>query len=135
VVNESRTERLTGIAVVGSANLDLVAYAPRRAAPGETVLGTGFEQHPGGKGLNQAVAAAGAAVTAFAGCCGDDDAAAMLRESLDGHGVDTAYFTALPGATGRALITVTPDGENSITVLPGANHRLTAAQVTAALDA
>jgi len=126
---------LAGIAVVGSANLDLVAYAPRRAAPGETVLGTGFEQHPGGKGLNQEVAAAAAADTAFVGCCGDDDAAVVLREWLDGHGVDTAHLTALPGASGRALITVTPDGENSITVLPEANHRLSAAHVTAALDA
>jgi ribokinase len=121
--------------VVGSANLDLVAYAPRRAAPGETVLGTGFEQHAGGKGLNQAVAAATEAATAFVGCCGEDDAAAVLRESLDTHGVDTAHFRALPGASGRALITVTRDGENSITVLPEANDRLTAAQVTAALDA
>ncbi|WP_405579560.1 ribokinase [Streptomyces sp. NBC_01190] len=126
---------MTDIAVVGSANLDLVAHAPRRPEPGETVLGTGFEQHPGGKGLNQAVAAAGRAATAFVGHCGDDDAAAVLRDALRGRGVDTAHFTAVPGASGRALISVTPDGENSITVLPGANTRLTAADVTAALDA
>jgi ribokinase len=87
----------TAIAVAGPANLDLLAYAPRRAVPGETVMGTGFEQHPGGKGLNQASAAATAADTAFVGCCGDDDAAVVLRESLDGNCVDTTYLTALPG--------------------------------------
>jgi ribokinase len=123
------------VAVVGSANLDLVARTPRRPAPGETVLGSGYREYPGGKGLNQAIAAAGTAATAFVGCCGSDDAAAVLRDALRTRGVDTTYFTTVPGASGRALITVTPDGENSITVLPEANTRLTAATVTAALDA
>jgi ribokinase len=123
------------VAVVGSANLDLVAHVPHRPAPGETVLGSGFEQHAGGKGLNQALAAARVAPTAFVGLRGDDDAGDLLLAALVRHGVDTTRFAKSAGASGRALITVTPDAENSITVLPEANSRLTGTDVTAALDA
>ncbi|MFC8824146.1 ribokinase [Streptomyces sp. NPDC057137] len=122
------------VAVVGSANLDLVAHTSRRPAPGETVLGTGYHQHPGGKGLNQAVAAATMTTTAFVGRRGSDDAGRGLAAELVRHGVDTSQFLAVEGPSGHALITVTPDGENSITVLPEANHLLLPADATQALD-
>jgi ribokinase len=116
------------VLVVGSANLDLVATTARIPAPGETVMGSGYAEHPGGKGLNQAVAAARAgAATAFVGALGDDAAGATLRDVLDEAGIDathTATFGDVP--TGRALITVSDTGENSIVVVPGANARVVA---------
>lgn len=111
--------------VVGSANLDLVATVDHLPAPGETVLGRDYAEHPGGKGLNQAVAASRAgARTAFVGCLGTDAAgdalhALMSEESLDPYVVDVAR------PTGRALIAVDDGGENSIVVVPGANSCLT----------
>ncbi|QXE38713.1 ribokinase [Streptomyces sp. GMY02] len=125
---------MTHVAVVGSANLDLVAHTPRRPAPGETVLGGAYRQHPGGKGLNQAVAAATLTTTSFVGRRGSDEAGRVLATELVRRGVDTSHFLALEGASGHALITVTPDGENSIVVLPEANHRLLPDDVTRALD-
>ncbi|MFE4174060.1 ribokinase [Streptomyces sp. NPDC056909] len=125
---------MTRVAVVGSANLDLVAHTPRRPAPGETVLGTAYLQHPGGKGLNQAAAAATVTTTAFVGRRGSDDAGRALEAELIRRGVDVSQFLALEGPSGHALITVTPDGENSITVLPEANRLLLPADVTRALD-
>lgn len=122
------------IAVVGSLNLDLVAPVPHHPVPGETVLGGDIAQHPGGKGANQAVAAArlGAEV-AFVGRVGDDDAADILVDAARDHGVDTTHILRTPQVpTGRALIAVNPSGENSIIVSPGANSRLTAADCEAA---
>lgn len=81
------------VCVVGSANLDLVATADRHPAPGETVLGRTYAEHAGGKGLNQAVAAArSGARTAFVGAVGDDDAGERLRRLLTDEGVDTEHL-------------------------------------------
>jgi ribokinase len=111
------------VCVVGSANLDLVATTPRIPGPGETVLGNSYAEHAGGKGLNQAVAAArsGAAV-AFVGCLGDDDAGRRMRAVLAGDGISDAAVGVSGAPTGRALIVVDGNGENSIVVVPGANH-------------
>ncbi|MFW6690577.1 ribokinase [Streptomyces sp. MAR4 CNX-425] len=114
------------IAVFGSVNMDLVAYvatAPRR---GETVSGREFRTVPGGKGANQAVAAAraGGAVTMI-GAVGDDGFGGELRAALDGAGVDTAGLRTAPGASGTAHIVVDDDGGNSIVVVPGANAAVT----------
>jgi ribokinase len=111
------------VCVVGSANLDLVATAARAPAPGETVLGHSYAEHPGGKGLNQAVAAArSGANTAFLGALGSDAAGALLRQVLEVDGIDhTGVHVVDDLPTGRALITVGDDGENSIVVVPGAN--------------
>jgi ribokinase len=115
------------VCVIGSANLDLVARTPRIPGPGETVLGTSYAEHAGGKGLNQAVAASRAgARTAFVGAVGDDAAGALLRSVLAGAAVESrAVRTTHEHATGRALITVSDDAENSIVVVPGANGALT----------
>jgi ribokinase len=113
------------VCVVGSANLDLVAATARLPAPGETVLGTDFAQHAGGKGLNQAVAAARAgAATAFVGAVGDDDAARILLAELAAAGIDTSLVGVRQRPTGRAVITVDERGENSIVVVPGANEEV-----------
>ena len=111
------------VVVVGSANLDLVARTLRLPGPGETVLGSDFAQHPGGKGLNQAVAAARAgASVAFVGAVGDDDAGRVLRSVAATEGIDVSGLSVADGvATGRAVITVDDSGENSIVVVPGAN--------------
>jgi ribokinase len=123
-----------GVLVVGSVNADLVVTVARRPGAGETVLGSDLATFPGGKGANQAVAAArlGARV-ALAGRVGTDSFARFLREGLEREGVDTRHLRAVPGPSGVALITVDPDGDNSIIVAPGANARLDAAAVAAAL--
>jgi ribokinase len=122
------------VAVLGSANLDLVATAPRIPHPGETVLGTSYAEHPGGKGLNQAVAAARAgSVVAFVGCVGDDDAGRRLRHEAQSAGVDVGGLRTVDGSpTGRAQIVVDDAAENAIVVIPGANQQVTAAGVPAA---
>ena len=110
------------IAVVGSINLDLVARCERLPRPGETLTGATFERVPGGKGANQALAAArlGAAVRMF-GAVGDDsfaeEALALLREG----GVDLGGVRRVDQPTGVALILVDAAGENQIVVAPGAN--------------
>jgi ribokinase len=109
--------------VLGSLNMDISVTVPRLAGPGETVLGSAARLQPGGKGANQAVAAArlGASVR-MAGCCGDDDFGRTLRSALEASGVDVAAVRILAGVpSGLALITVDAAGENSITVAPGAN--------------
>jgi ribokinase len=124
------------IAVVGSLNLDLVTPVPRHPVPGETVLGGDIAEHSGGKGANQAVAAArlGGQV-AMIGRVGEDDAADVMAAAVRAEGVDTAHLVRTPGVpTGRALIAVNPSGENSIIVSPGANSRLTAADCQGAAD-
>ena len=111
------------ITVLGSLNMDISVTVPRLAGPGETVLGSAARLQPGGKGANQAVAAArlGASVR-MAGCCGDDDFGRTLRSALEAAGVDVTAVRVLPGVpSGLALITVDATGENSITVAPGAN--------------
>ncbi|MBA3604610.1 MAG: ribokinase, partial [Acidimicrobiia bacterium] len=122
------------VCVVGSANLDLVATADRLPGPGETVLGVDFREHPGGKGLNQAVAAARAGGrVAFVGTVGRDDAGTQLRAVLGAESIDVEALDDVDGTpTGRALIVVDRRGENSIVVVPGANAATVAPHVAAA---
>src|SRR4029453_2357882 len=123
-----------GVGVVGSLNLDLVVRVARLPGAGETGLGEDVFRNPGGKGANQAVAAArlGRRV-AMVGRVGDDDAGRQLLASLEADAVDTAQVQALPGVpSGTALITVSEDGENQIVVSPGANGRLGPGDVAAA---
>jgi ribokinase len=110
------------ITVVGSANVDLVARAPRLPRPGETIGEATFARIPGGKGANQAVAAArlGAAVR-FVGRLGTDD---LVLQSLAAEGVDVSAVRVDEGESGVALIVVDDAGENMIVVAPGANARL-----------
>jgi ribokinase len=124
------------IAIVGSINLDVVVEVERHPVPGETVLGGDRVELPGGKGANQAVAAArlGAEV-AFVGRVGDDDAGRRLRDGLAAEGVDVAHVVVDASApTGMALIAVDRAGENTIVVSSGANARVSAADVEAAGD-
>jgi ribokinase len=122
------------VVVVGSVNADLVVGVDRRPAPGETVLGSDLAVHPGGKGANQAVAAARlGGRAALVGRVGDDGHGALLREALAADGVGLDHLATTPGVpTGVALITVGPDGDNSIIVSPGANARLGPDDVAAA---
>ena len=116
------------VCVVGSANLDLVVTTARLPAPGETVSGTSYAEHAGGKGLNQAVAAARAgARCAFVAALGDDEAGDRLAAVLSADGIDTTLVQRRAGTpTGRALITVDDGAENTIVVVPGANGEITA---------
>lgn len=119
--------------VVGSANADLVIRVERRPAAGETVLGSDLAVHPGGKGANQAVAAARlGARTALLARVGDDAHGRLLLDAQREAGVDTASVLVGGAPTGVALITVDPSGDNSIVVSPGANGRLTPEDVRAA---
>ena len=114
------------VIVVGSVNVDLVVHGQRLPAPGETVSGGTFARHGGGKGANQAVAAArlGAEV-AFVGAVGDDDLGEEALRLLEAEGVDVRAVRRLEGvATGVALIAVDADGENQIAVASGANLEL-----------
>lgn len=115
------------ILVVGSLNMDLVVHAPRYPAPGETVIGSTFQTFPGGKGANQAVAAArlGAQVVMI-GRVGEDDFGDSLIETMMADGVDTSHILRNADApTGVALITVDAAGQNAIVVASGANAFLT----------
>ncbi|TDC25086.1 ribokinase [Streptomyces sp. 8K308] len=125
-MNHPATTGAPAIAVLGSTNMDLVAYvsvAPRR---GETVSGREFRTVPGGKGTNQAIAAArsGGRVTMI-GAVGDDDLGPRLRAALADSGVDTAGLRTVPGPSGTAHIVVDDKGGNSIVVVPGANGTVT----------
>jgi len=123
------------VIVVGSVNVDLVATVDHLPAPGETVTGATFAQHPGGKGGNQATAAArlGASVS-FVGGVGDDPLADEARAAMVAEGVDVDHLAALPGPTGVALIVVDRGGENLIAVASGANAAVTPELVAAAFD-
>lgn len=123
------------VIVVGSVNIDLVATSERLPAPGETVTGAVFGRHHGGKGGNQAVAAARlGAATAFVGAVGNDEFGSEARIALEAEGVDVAGLAVLPATTGVALILVDARGENLISVASGANADLTPDHVLAALD-
>jgi len=114
------------VAVVGSCNIDLVARAAALPRPGETVLGSSFAAIVGGKGANQAIAAARAgARCAIVGAVGDDAHADAIRAALRDSGVDTRGLRTVAGPSGTALIVVDGAGENSIVVVPGANGALT----------
>ncbi|MER6529901.1 ribokinase [Streptomyces sp. NPDC001508] len=119
--------------VVGSANADLVISVERRPDAGETVLGSDLAVHPGGKGGNQAVAAARlGARTALLARVGDDAYGRLLLDSQRAAGVDTVGVLVGGAPTGVALITVDPSGDNSIVVSLGANGRLAPTDVRAA---
>ncbi len=122
------------IVVVGSLNMDLIGRAAHIPVPGETVLGSLFTTSAGGKGANQAVAAArlGGDVT-MVGCVGGDEYGRQLLANLQADGVDTQFVRMVTDAhTGVALIIVDDAGENSIVVISGANWQLTQADVAAA---
>ena len=121
----SRVERVTipvALTVVGAINVDLTARVARHPVPGETVADGVLSRQPGGKGANQAAAAArlGASVR-LVGAVGDDLAADDMRSALQSAGVDTTGVQTVAEATGTALIVVDDAGENSIVVCPGAN--------------
>ena len=118
------------VVIVGSANLDLVARTLRLPKPGETVTGSNYFEFCGGKGANQAIAAARAgANTAFIGALGNDHAGETLRVAFKHDDVDISAIQFVSEPTGRALIGVSDDGENSIIVVPGANHAITIGDV------
>ncbi|NRQ37167.1 ribokinase [Nonomuraea sp. NN258] len=114
------------ISVFGSANMDLVAYVSEAPKRGETVTGHRFRTVPGGKGANQAIAAARAgAEVAFLGAVGDDGFGTQLRTTLTESGVDVRGLRQVPGPSGIAHIVVDDAGGNSIIVVPGANGTVT----------
>ena len=116
----------TRVVVVGSANMDLIGMAPALPRPGETVLGGDFVMLPGGKGANQAIAAARAGAScAFLGAIGSDAFGVTLKARITAAGVDTSQLRVVYGASGVALVMVNADGENAILVTPGANGAFT----------
>jgi ribokinase len=123
------------IAVFGSINVDLVTRVPALPRPGETVLALSYQTLCGGKGANQAVAAARAAggltPVAMIGAVGDDGFGVLSRENLASEGIDVAGVAAAPEPTGCAFIQVEDSGENVITVASGANRLLTAKVMSA----
>lgn len=118
------------VVVVGSINVDLVLGLPALPGPGETVVATAVRQSGGGKGANQAVAAASlGAPTYLVGCLGDDASGSATAEDLAAAGVDLSGVRVVQGATGVAVVLVDPAGENSIAVASGANATLSADMV------
>src|SRR5690606_3436491 len=111
--------------VIGSLNVDLVTSVEEHPRPGETVRGRGLDRYAGGKGANQAMAAAGAgAEVVMVGRVGADEGGALYRERLARAGIDVAHVVTDEGEpTGHALIVVNEDAENTIVVVPGANGR------------
>jgi len=128
-------ERRPRVSVVGSLNADHRVRVARIPTAGETVLGSEIVAAAGGKGANQAVAAARAGATAkIVGAIGDDLDGELVRRAIADENVDIRYVRVIPGAqTGRALITVDAQGENTIVVSPGANSLLTHADIDAGL--
>jgi len=126
------------LTVLGSLNMDISVTVPELPVPGATVLGRAAAFAPGGKGANQAVAAARLArdtgmPVAMVGCIGDDDFGRTLRAALQAEGIDDSRVrTAVGAPTGIAMITVDHAGENMITVAPGANHEVSTTDIAAA---
>ena len=135
-IGDNRPVASGRVLVVGSVNVDLVVAAPRLPGPGQTVTGGDLARYQGGKGGNQATAAArlGARV-AFVGSVGDDEMGRQARSALASEGIEVTSLAVSGRATGVALIVVDPRGENLITVAPGANEDVHAAQVRTALAA
>jgi ribokinase len=124
------------VLVIGSLNVDLVVRCPRMPESGETVFGTDLQRHAGGKGLNQAIAAARAgASVSMCGAVGDDDSGAWLREQLRRDSVDDGLITAASGPSGTALIEVDDAGRNRIVVISAANTTVTPDHTIAAISA
>ncbi|WP_202864936.1 ribokinase [Rothia halotolerans] len=126
-----------GVCVVGSVSRDVTVAVRRFPAPGETVVGSSVSYGLGGKGANQAVAAALTGTpTTFLGCVGDDSAGSSLQASLAEHGVGISRLARIPGMdSGSAHITVDAAGENSISIVPAANLSLGREMVAAAAAA
>ena len=117
----------SNVIVVGSANQDYLIDSSALPEPGETRLAKGLKKLPGGKGANQAVAAARLGATVhFVGAVGDDDDGARMINTLQNEGIDTGAVEVTSEPTGLAIVTVLPGGENAITVVPGANFTVTA---------
>jgi ribokinase len=133
-IDEPRMTKPPRVTVLGSLNMDISVTVPRLPGPGMTVLGSAARFTPGGKGANQAVAAArlGADVR-MVGCVGDDDFGRQLLAALRNEGVDAGSVRSVAGVpTGLAMISVDGTGENLITVAPGANHEVAAADIDVA---
>lgn len=128
--------RPAGIVVVGSANQDYIVTVTAPPGPGETVMATSLLTQPGGKGANQAVAAARLrGDVSLIACVGDDADGAQLIRELRSEGVDTTDVEILSrGRTGLALVSVWASGENSITVVPGTNFALTSDRVRRTIE-
>lgn len=125
----------TALTVVGSINLDITATASRLPTPGETVGGAALRQQPGGKGANQAVAAARlAGASRMVGAVGRDEAGRSLLEAMASAGVDVQDIAQVDAATGTALVLVDSEGENQIVVCPGANGEVSVEGVSFAED-
>lgn len=113
------------VAVVGSLNIDLVIELDRMPSPGETVFGSRLERHPGGKGLNQAVAAARLeSEVHMIGAIGDDGSGDWLMDVVTREGINAGGIAIAKGTSGTALIEVDASGENRIIVIPGANDQV-----------
>jgi len=118
------------IVVVGSVNMDLVAHAHQIPAPGQTLIGTGFDTTPGGKGANQAVAIARLGYPVqMIGMVGEDVFGQALLDNLSNAGVGTAAVERVPGPSGVAPILIADNGENAIVVVPGANGKVDEAAI------
>jgi ribokinase len=119
-----------GLIVVGGISIDLVAFADKLPAPGESILGSDFKIILGGKGSNQAVAAALAGThSTLVSCVGTDVFTDFATDALEGFGVDTAFVRQVEGPTGIAHIRVAASSQNNIVVIPLANFRITKSQV------
>ena len=126
---------MVSIAVVGSTNIDMVAYADQIPERGETVTGKDFAIGFGGKGANQAVMAARLGVqTYMVGAVGDDVFGQSAIKNFVDQGVNTQYLATVPGSSGVAPIWVDGGGDNRIIVVPGANAKVTVAQVENAIN-
>lgn len=124
------------VLVIGSLNVDLVVRCARMPDSGETVLGSNLERHPGGKGLNQAIAAArDAANVTMCGSVGNDDNGGWLVDIMRAEGIRDDFLHRQGDQTGTALIEVDDSGRNRIIVVPGANSDLTPEQAIAAVQA
>jgi ribokinase len=123
---------MASIVVVGSLNMDLVAVTPRIPVAGETITGNNFFSAPGGKGANQAYAAAKlGGATAMLGRVGEDDFGRAMRGNLAKVGCDVTGVRTVAGPSGVALIFVAENGANSIVIAPGANHKFAVKDIEA----
>ncbi|QNN21612.1 ribokinase [Planctomycetales bacterium ZRK34] len=121
------------LVIVGSVNMDLVLRVPHQPKPGQTIRASDFAELPGGKGANQAVAAARlGAESIMIGRVGDDAFGGTLRSQLAGAGVQIDALQTTPGPSGVALISVDDDGQNAISIVAGANGRVSLDDVRAA---
>jgi ribokinase len=120
--NEEANSRTGRVVVAGSINMDIVVTSPHYPGLGETTMGDAVARFPGGKGSNQAVAAAGAgAPTEFIGAVGDDGEGMELRAFLDERGVGVNALRSIPGTDSGIAIVVVAEGDNAVVVVSGAN--------------